>query len=48
MHLMIGGERFTGALDESGAFLIRGVAHGTVLAYVEVAVGRIRLGSFEV
>lgn len=48
MQLLVGGEVFASDLDETGAFLIEGVAHGTVLAYVDIDKGRIRLGSFEI
>lgn len=48
MQIVVGGEVFTGELDESGAFTIEGVAPGTVLAFVDTPGGKIRLGSFEV
>jgi len=48
MQFVVGGEIFAGTIDDAGAFSVVGVAHGTVLAFVDVPTGKIRLGSFEV
>lgn len=48
VHLVVGGEVATGDLDSVGSFVIEGVPHGTVLAYVETEAGTVRLGSFEI
>lgn len=48
VQLVVGGEVFAGDVDESGAFSIDGIAHGTALAFVEIPAGKIRLGAFEI
>lgn len=48
MQLVIGGQVFADDLDATGSFEVRGVARGTVLAFIEMPEGKIRLGSFEV
>jgi hypothetical protein len=48
LQLVIGGEIYAGEIDDRGAFAIAAVPHGTVIALVDTAHGKIRLGSFEV
>ncbi|MEM7339767.1 MAG: hypothetical protein AAF467_14025 [Actinomycetota bacterium] len=48
MQLVVGGQVFADDLDSSGSFEVSGVARGTVLAFIEMPGGKIRLGSFEV
>ncbi len=48
LQLVVGGEIYAGEIDDRGAFAIGAVPHGTVLALVDTAQGKIRLGSFEV
>jgi hypothetical protein len=48
MQLVVGGEVFAGEIDPVGDFVIDGVAHGTVLAFVDTLRAKIRLGAFEV
>ena len=48
VQLVIGGEIFAADIDQHGAYSIRDVALGTVLAFVETAGGKIRLGAFEI
>jgi hypothetical protein len=48
LQLVVGGEIYAGEIDDRGAFAITAVPHGTVLALVDTAHGKIRLGSFEI
>ncbi len=48
VQLVVGGEVFTAEIDAHGAYAVRDVAFGTVLAFVETPTGRIRLGAFEI
>lgn len=47
LQLVVGGEIYAGEIVD-GAFAITALPHGTVLALVDTAQGKIRLGSFEV
>lgn len=47
MQLVVGGEVFSGDIDPIGEFVVDGVAHGTVLAFVDTDGGKVRLGAFE-
>lgn len=47
MQLLVAGHVFGSEIDRDGSFEISEVASGTVLAFVEVPAGKIRLGSFE-
>lgn len=47
VQLVVGAEIYAGEIDARGAFAIAAVPHGTVLALVDTAHGKIRLGSFE-
>ncbi|MFV0258513.1 MAG: hypothetical protein ACK5PP_08720 [Acidimicrobiales bacterium] len=48
VQLLVGGVMFAADVDGTGGFVIGGVDHGTVLPFVDLPDGRIRLGSFEV
>jgi hypothetical protein len=48
VQLLVSGELFAADLDASGAFEVRDVPYGTVLAFIDTPEGKIRLGVFEV
>lgn len=48
VQLVVGGEVFAAEIDDHGAYVIRDVTPGTVLAFVETPDGKIRLGAFEI
>lgn len=47
-QLVVGGDVFSGDIDEHGSFAILAVPHGTALAFIELNDAIVRLGSFEI